>query len=51
MRQRWKWQLAAGARADRVLFGVIDIGFFLANAVKVAEAAGCSIARRRRAWA
>ena len=46
MRQRWKWRLAA-AVALIAVFAVIDIGFFLANVVKVAEGGWVSIGGRR----
>jgi K+ transporter len=42
MRHLWKWQLGA-ALALAVLFGVIDIGFFSANAVKVLDGGWVSI--------
>jgi KUP system potassium uptake protein len=42
MRHLWKWQLAV-ALALAVVFGVIDIGFFSANAVKVLDGGWVSI--------
>ena len=42
MRWQWAWKLA-GALALAVLFGVIDSGFFLANAVKVLEGGWVSL--------
>ena len=42
MRHLWKWQLAA-AIGLALVFGVIDIGFFLANAVKVLDGGWVSI--------
>jgi KUP system potassium uptake protein len=42
MRHRWKWRLASAA-ALIALFAVIDTGFFLANAVKVADGGWVSI--------
>nr|WP_258045694.1 potassium transporter Kup [Mesorhizobium sp. NBSH29] len=42
MRWRWKWTLAA-ALALAILFGIIDTGFFLANAVKIADGGWVSI--------
>ena len=42
MRWRWKWTLLA-AICLALLFGVIDIGFFLANAVKIADGGWVSI--------
>ncbi|TGZ37442.1 potassium transporter Kup, partial [bacterium M00.F.Ca.ET.162.01.1.1] len=36
MRWLWKWQLAVAA-ALALLFGVIDLGFFSANVVKIVE--------------
>jgi KUP system potassium uptake protein len=42
MRWMWKWQLA-GALALAILFGVIDLGFFSANVVKIAEGGWVSI--------
>jgi KUP system potassium uptake protein len=42
MRWMWKWQLA-GAIALALLFGVIDLGFFSANIVKIAEGGWVSI--------
>ncbi len=42
MRWRWKWTLLASL-ALVLLFGIVDTGFFLANAVKVAEGGWVSI--------
>jgi KUP system potassium uptake protein len=42
MRHLWKWQLA-GALALALVFGVIDLGFFSANAVKVLDGGWVSI--------
>jgi len=42
MRWRWKWTLLASL-ALVFLFGIVDTGFFLANAVKVAEGGWVSI--------
>ncbi|TPL03346.1 MULTISPECIES: potassium transporter Kup [unclassified Mesorhizobium] len=42
MRWLWKWQVAA-ALALALLFGVIDLGFFSANVVKVVEGGWVSI--------
>ena len=42
MRHLWKWQLAA-AIALALVFGVIDLGFFSANAVKVLDGGWASI--------
>ena len=42
MRWRWKWSLLASL-ALGCLFGIIDTGFFLANAVKVTEGGWVSI--------
>ena len=42
MRHRWKWRLAAVVSLIAV-FAVVDTGFFLANAVKVAEGGWVSI--------
>ncbi|MDX8519471.1 potassium transporter Kup [Mesorhizobium dulcispinae] len=42
MRWLWKWQLAA-ALALALLFGVIDLGFFSANVVKIVEGGWVSI--------
>jgi KUP system potassium uptake protein len=42
MRRRWRWSLLA-AVALTILFGVVDTGFFLANAVKVVEGGWVSI--------
>jgi KUP system potassium uptake protein len=42
MRRRWKWPLALAAGLIG-LFGVIDVGFFSANAVKVLEGGWVSI--------
>ncbi|TGV30221.1 KUP/HAK/KT family potassium transporter, partial [Mesorhizobium sp. M8A.F.Ca.ET.142.01.1.1] len=42
MRWLWKWQLAL-ALALVVLFGIIDLGFFSANVVKVVEGGWVSI--------
>ncbi|TPN81526.1 potassium transporter Kup [Mesorhizobium sp. CU2] len=42
MRWRWKWQLAI-ALALALLFGVIDLGFFSANVVKIVEGGWVSI--------
>jgi KUP system potassium uptake protein len=42
MRRRWKWPLALAAGLTG-LFGVIDAGFFSANAVKVLEGGWVSI--------
>jgi KUP system potassium uptake protein len=39
---RWKWSLAA-ALSLALLFGVIDTGFFLANAVKIVDGGWVSI--------
>ncbi|TPI49577.1 potassium transporter Kup [Mesorhizobium sp. B2-9-1] len=42
MRWLWKWQVAA-ALALALLFGVIDLGFFSANVVKIVEGGWVSI--------
>ena len=42
MRRIWKWPLA-GALALALVFGVIDVGFFSANAVKVLDGGWVSI--------
>ncbi|RUU13565.1 potassium transporter Kup [Mesorhizobium sp. USDA-HM6] len=42
MRWLWKWQLAVAA-ALALLFGVIDLGFFSANVVKIVEGGWVSI--------
>ncbi|TPI19086.1 MULTISPECIES: potassium transporter Kup [unclassified Mesorhizobium] len=42
MRWLWKWQVAA-ALALAMLFGVIDLGFFSANVVKIVEGGWVSI--------
>ncbi|MDX8497536.1 potassium transporter Kup [Mesorhizobium sp. VK4C] len=42
MRWLWKWQLAV-ALALALLFGVIDLGFFSANVVKIVEGGWVSI--------
>ncbi|RWM04027.1 potassium transporter Kup [Mesorhizobium sp.] len=42
MRWLWKWQLAL-ALALALLFGTIDMGFFLANVVKIVEGGWVSI--------
>ena len=42
MRWLWSWKLA-GALALALLFGVIDTGFFMANAVKVMEGGWVSL--------
>nr|WP_274630614.1 potassium transporter Kup [Mesorhizobium shangrilense] len=42
MRHRWKWPLAA-AVALTIAFGILDIGFFLANAAKVLDGGWVSI--------
>ncbi|MGX8013263.1 potassium transporter Kup [Mesorhizobium sp. ORM8.1] len=42
MRWRWRWQLAI-ALALATLFGVIDLGFFSANVVKIVEGGWVSI--------
>ena len=42
MRRLWKWPLA-GALALTLVFGVIDLGFFSANAVKVLDGGWVSI--------
>lgn len=42
MRQRWKWRLGAALGLTAV-FAVIDTGFFLANAVKIADGGWVSI--------
>jgi KUP system potassium uptake protein len=42
MRRRWKWPLAL-ALSLSLLFGVVDTGFFSANAVKVLEGGWVSI--------
>jgi KUP system potassium uptake protein len=42
MRHRWKWSLVAAAVLT-LTFGVIDSGFFLANAVKVLDGGWVSI--------
>ena len=45
MRHRWKWALAL-ALPLALVFGIIDIGFFLANAAKVLDGGWVSIAGR-----
>ena len=42
MRRRWKWALALAATLT-VMFGIVDIGFFSANAVKILEGGWVSI--------
>ena len=42
MRRLWKWPLA-GALALTLVFGIIDLGFFSANAVKVLDGGWVSI--------
>lgn len=42
MRRRWKWALALALPLS-VLFGIVDIGFFSANAVKVLDGGWVSI--------
>ncbi len=42
MRHRWKWALG-GAIALTIVFGIIDTGFFLANAAKIADGGWVSI--------
>ncbi len=42
MRHGWKWSLLAAA-ALAIMFGILDTGFFLANAVKIADGGWVSI--------
>ena len=43
MRKLWKWRLAAAVTLT-ILFAIVDTGFFLANAAKVADGGWASIA-------
>jgi KUP system potassium uptake protein len=43
MRKRWRWGIAATATLTLV-FGVVDLGFFSANAVKIADGGWVSVA-------
>jgi KUP system potassium uptake protein len=42
MRHKWKWPISAAIGAT-VVFGIVDTGFFLANAVKVLDGGWVSI--------